>query len=313
MNQAVAARREKISEMVAQGKHVNIPKLAKEFGVHPSTIYRDKQAVRATQAPISEMINRGAHPAATNMRWQTVSRTVDYTQVNYEFWGKLRRLKAQGYELGALFAQPMIKTIVATVLGEGVQFTVKSDTPRDPDNPHPIEAVANGEFISTHKKLIGDLYYDELTLGDAYAIVNPDTSITPVQPSQVELDTDPLEWRKINRVVISTKSEKSVITDTYSAEQRIIKVKVNRIVGKDGQPDTPASEQTFTFPNLLDGLIPVVHFAYGREANELYGHPYYEWLLTLFAEYDDTIRKSLDGVKAMGHPVPVIEGAEDTQ
>lgn len=64
------------------------------------------------------------------------------------------------------------------------------------------------------------------------------------------------------------------------------------------------------YANLIGGL-PVIHLANDREANEIYGHPVYEGLLKLLAEYDEVLRKSLDGVKIMGHPIPVIEGMDD--
>lgn len=312
MNQAVAARRQHISEILVQGQKPNVPKLSKEFGVHPSTIYKDVRDIRATRVPIQEMTGRGGYPTAVSYnRWSSLIRTVDFTQVNYEFWNKLPRGKASGYEIGGLFAQPICKILTSAVFGEGVQFTVKSDTPRDPDNPHPLEAAINNEFVPQNRKLLADMFYAELTEGDSYAVVNPDTSITPVKPSQVELDTDALEWRKIGKVTINTKSDKSAITDSYTAEQREIKIKVNQITDGKGQIITPASENTYQFPNLI-GVIPIVHFAYGREANELYGHPYYEALLNLFAQYDDIIQKSAAGVKAMGRPLPVITGITDT-
>lgn len=262
---------------------------------------------------VSEMIGRGGLALLNRATWNTANVSVDYTRADYRFWDRLRNGMEDGYRIGGLHARPMAEIIAAYVLGTGPKGVVKSDTPRDPDNPHPIEA-ALADFWTDNSKLITDWYFDGLTLGDGFLVVNPDTSLTPVQPSQVDLINDAIEWRQINQLDIKTNTGKATLTDSYTPQQRTITIQasITPVLGGTLPALSPVStEQTQTFPNLI-GRIPVAHFAHRRGANELTGRPYYAGLLTLFAEYDDVIRKSLNGVKIMGNPIPVIEEAEDT-
>lgn len=239
----------------------------------------------------SEMIGR----VSSNVYAQRISVgvTVDTTIPHYEFWGKLRRGKAKGYELGGLFAQPIGRITTSWAMGRGFSFVTDDDD-------------ANAElasFLAAEMITLMDWFYDSLTLGDAYLVVNSDGSLTPVPPNQMEVITDPLDYRKVVAYKIRTSLPGSItIEDEYRIDERIVRIKTP----KSTEP------QELHYANLI-GMLPVIPLHNDREANEVYGHPVYESLLTLFAEYDDVIRKALDGVKVMGNPLIVVEGAENPE
>jgi hypothetical protein len=236
---------------------------------------------------IGEMIGR----ASTNLYGSRLNLgvSVDTTIPDYTFWSKLRRGKATGYELGGLFAQPIGRITTSWTLGRGFAFTTGEET---------TEAEL-GRFVATNMTDFMEWFYDSLSLGDAYLVVNPDGTLTPVPANQMEVITNPLDFRQITGYKITTVLPGGVtIEDEYGLKERIVRVKRGTDV------------QTIRYANLI-GRLPVIALHNDREANEVYGHPVYESLLTLFAEYDDVIRKALDGVKVMGNPLIAIEGAEN--
>lgn len=212
--------------------------------------------------------------------------SVDRTQTDYAWWSRFRRGKQPGYELGGLFAKPIIEIIAGWVLGSG--FAVDTG----------VEATDEGanEFISERMAQLLQTYRDMLALGDCYVVVNADGSLSVVPPDLVEVVTDPYDYRRVLAYKITSRLETVTVIDEYQMTMRFLTFKHMR----DGRP----LEEKIEFINPL-GMIPVVHFAYGREANETHGHPVYEALLHLFTRYDDLVNKSLDGAEVMGRPVPV--------
>ncbi len=120
-----------------------------------------------------------------------------------------------------------------------------------------------------------------------------------INPDTVEIIPNPLDYTQILEYKITTVFNAGTIIDEYFIDKRVVTVK------EAGKPDF-----TQVYPNLF-GRFPVIHLPNDKETNELYGHPIYEALLTLFARYDDVIQKSLDGVEVMGRPIPVAEGLKD--
>jgi len=119
----------------------------------------------------------------------------------------------------------------------------------------------------------------------------------------VEVERDPLDYRRVTAVTITVKTGKATIADRYEATTRIVTITTT---SKDGRTNT----ETQQFPNLF-GRIPVVHFAHGRSANETNGHPIHEELMPLYDEYDAVIYKTIDGAKLLGNPLLTFQGLED--
>lgn len=244
---------------------------------------RMREAFRRSR--VSEMIGRVATPIFNMVTRQTV----DLTKADYAFWSRFRRGKQKTYELGGLFANPIAEKIASYMLGKGIGILCEDEGTQS----------ALSDFVDEALDDLFETVKDSMQLGDAYIVVNPDGTLQRVSPDQVEIITVPEGSQNVVGYRITSVLAKMTIIDEYYAFHRVIKATVAGV-------EQPTME--FTNPT---GLIPVIHFANDPEANELHGHVMYEGLLKLFAEYDDTMLKALDGVKAMGHPLAVIEGAED--
>lgn len=238
---------------------------------------------------ISEIIGRTTSPFARALF--TARKTVDETRVDYAFWSKLRRGKQDGFRLGALFAKRICEVDAEWTLGRG--FAVETD------NPTADERFSR--FLRDNLNTMLTWRKDANAVGDAYIVVNADASLTLVNPDTVEVLVDALDYTRVLGYRITTILDSATIIDEYRANGRTVTIQ------------QAAGNVSTDYPNLIAPLIPVVHLANDKETNEIYGHPIYEALLTLFARYDDVLQKSLDGVEIMGRPIPVAEGLEDPE
>jgi hypothetical protein len=281
--------------------------------------------------PVREWINRSSAQAGMVVRemigrvsyvYPAALRTgahlsLDKTIPDYQFWDKFRRGKARGYETVGVLGSRINNTIVDFSLGSGLSLTLDvnddevedaaearnpDDTDAD-DSPRVYTDRILERFVKRNLTLFMDAEKDKLGLGDCYIVVNADGSLTQVSPDTVEPTNDPLDYRKLLKVVITTRLEQVTITDEYTAEARTVRVK-----GFDEQKQRVDS--TTVYPNLI-GRIPVTHWANDKGANELYGHPIYEALYRVFSRYDALIEKALDGVELLGNPIPVFTGVAD--
>lgn len=236
---------------------------------------------------VSEIIGRVSSPFRRTLTLATKS--VDETAPDYPFWSYLRRGKQRGYQIGALFTKRICEVDAEWTLGRG--FTVETG------NDKTDELVS--DFLHEHLTTIMQCRKDASALGDAYVIVNADASLTMVNPDTVEVITDPFDYTNVIEYKVTTTLNTVRIVDEYFIDRRVVTTY-----------DSGKAAVTETFLNLL-GYMPVIHLANDKEVNEMYGHPIYEGLLTLFARYDDVIQKSLDGVEVMGRPIPVATGMKD--
>ncbi len=245
---------------------------------------------------LRDMIGR---VAATSRNWfynwftVTPAATVafDATRPDYMFWDKLYRCKQPTARLGGLFTKPMTEHIKAWTLGKSFKATTgdeKTDT-------------ALAEFVRDNLVLLCTLLIDSLRLGDAYVVINADGSLTMASPDCVEVVTDKLDYTKVIAYKITTRLEKVTIVDEYRLDGRTVTVK-----------DLDGIETVTRYKNLL-GRLPVKHLKCNSSANEIYGRPIYEALLQAFYEYDDVLDNALKGVKAMGTPIPVLEGVANAE
>lgn len=250
------------------------------------------------QTPMQEMIGR-AVPLSSQVIGRLYTQiSVDWTQTDYAWWAKFRRGKQPGYEIGGLFASPIASIAADWTLGKGVL----------PTTGHAYTDGVLTDWVEEHLVDLIDWDYDASTLGDAYLGINPDGSLERIAPDLVTPIPNPANFRDIWGYTITTRPSESVtIEDTYLLQPMGEFKSAGRHlkITQAGKP--PVIED---YPLLTDEL-PIIPYHSGTEANEPLGHPMYEALRKLFAEYDDVTTKSVDGVKAMGHPVPVMEGAED--
>jgi hypothetical protein len=287
------------------------------------------QADEVGETRVQEMIGRYTYTTVQHSLW--TGGTIDETKTNYQFWDKLRRGQMDGYSLGGLFAKPISDRFTARVLGKGIEMKLAGNAPGAGGETQSVmlggigdsEKTEESAFDYTNDQLrawmqrihaqiiqvVGDMY----GLGDQYIVVNPDGSLSVPSPDMVEPEWDPLDYRKKIKYTITSRLPKVQVKDIYTATERVLEIKNTfheDVVLGDGIVIKPDQTVLRTFANLI-GRIPIVHFPNERSANELFGRPIYESLLTLFSQYDDLIFKALKGAKLMGCPIPTIEGVED--
>lgn len=236
----------------------------------------------------------------TLFRSRSYVKSYDETIPNYQFWDMLRRGKAKGYSLGGLFAKRIERIFASWVIGQDLAVTLaESGNPDSDTDPRNYTDGKIADFINENYTLLLDVKKDALGLGDQYAIVNIDASLSVPSPETVTIKRNDLDYRTVEAYTITTRLDKYTITDEYMLNQRIVTVKEgSRVIS------------TQVFENLID-RIPVVHIAHGRSGNECYGHPIHEELRPLYDQYDDLIYKQLDGAKLLGNPLLAFVGMED--
>lgn len=289
-----------------------------------------KKKTGTPERKVSEMIGRTA-PGTNIINLYPARPSVDRTKVDYKYYGQLRRGKARGYELGGSFAMPIARIMASWALGRGVTVTDTGGTSSS-GNQATQDALKN--FIDSNLKILLETIRDSYTLGDGYLAVNPDGTLTRLSPDQVEIETDPDDYRRVTAYTIITALDEPLVftpdlvsvrvqnptSDSYMnvlvnqtpATETVIRDqwrRDKRIVSIQRGGNTPTVTE---FPNLI-GDLPIIHFAYGQEANEITGHPVFEQLLYLFKRYDNVINKALDGVEMMGNPFLSIEGLENPE
>ncbi len=249
---------------------------------------------------VSEIVGRVAFGASAFWKTRT-ARSVDATQTDYEFWDHLRRGQTPGYQFGGLFAQPIAEIITSYMLGKGLGARLTdSKGDESPDSPRGYTNTLLARFLGRIHGLLLTLIEDDLSLGDQYVIVNPDSSLSVPSPDMVEMIYDETDYRKVIRCVVTTKLDAATITDEYRLDGRTVTLHF-----ADSRADVVQR-----YENLI-GRLPVVHFPNDRSSNETHGRSYCEPLLPAFARYDDVTAKLLSGAEMMGNPVPSIEGLED--
>lgn len=252
--------------------------------------------------PVREMIGRTASPLSLAATGVYTSTTTDWTKADQAWWDKLLRGKQPGYELGALFAKPIADILADWALGKGVLIH-SGDVATD-------EALK--EFAE--ENLITLINWDAQAsgLGDGYLAIESDGSTVMLSPELVKPILNPENAREVWGYTVTSKPSESVeIVDEYRirpvAQRHLI---VKGLVNEAGGTRTTRIDRDETYPLLIDEL-PIIPLHQGASTNEVYGHPVFEALRKLFAEYDDILSKALSGVKVMGTPKPSLEEVED--
>lgn len=263
---------------------------------------------------VTEMIGRAV--AGASMWRSSAAMSVDRTQTNYAFYDKLRNGQAVGYELAGLMTAPVANIIAAWVLDEGPRAELVTPPDDDTDETDPLRYTERQvrAFLRRIRGLLAGVLVDLYGLGDQYIIVNPDGSLSVPSPDTVQKFTDPLDYRRAVRYVVTTKLETVTITDDYRLEGRKVTIKNagREAVEYAGDTIPAGAQREFEFENLL-GVIPVVHLASDRRGNETHGKPLVAPLLKALERYDALLTKAIDGAGMLSNPIPVFQGMEDIE
>lgn len=257
---------------------------------------------------VAEIIGRAPINVIRNTRTTTL--TVDRTRTDYAFYDKLRNGKVKGYELASALIKPIENIRTSWVLGDAFDFQLaeSDDRPQVTYTNDLLRRLAK----TMHSSMMSVLK-DLDSLGDQFAVLNSDGSFSFPSPDTVEAVYDPFDTRKLIRVTISSVLERLTVTDTYTATERVMVIRVNGsepITMSDGIVIQPNTEYRMVYDNPL-GEIPVVHFANNRSGNEVFGRSSFEPILWVMSEYHDLGYKSFDGTRIMGNPIPTWQGMKD--
>lgn len=256
----------------------------------PVQYFRERRE-RKKAAQIAEIIGRVQRTYNLNWRWPTSSPSRDATRVDYKFWDKARRGKAQGLEVSGLLIKPVCSKIAAWALGEAPIFTMDSE---------PGQVAINDWWHENHADLLRG-YEDSLGLGDVYLVINGDLSVTIVPPDVVEPIVADDDYSQVVGWVIRQRwphpnkpGDTMTIEDVYTVDERIHRTLKNGAV---------ISEERF--PNLI-GILPVVHVPNNVGINQAYGVPEVEALVVMLQEYGAILESGLFGNKKQGRPTPTV-------
>lgn len=184
-------------------------------------------------------------------------------------------------------------------------LTLMPPKPKAALNPNASDRVAwtnlqIQHMLEANQGFLLGLTIDEYCLGNQYVICNSDCTFSIASPETVTIEYSASDYRKMLRVIITTKMQQARVQDTYTDEKRTITVEYY---------DRRAT-QVFEYENLI-GRIPVIHFPNDRSANEIYGRPIYEAGLPIMWRYDALINNMLEGVTLLGTPIPMFTGLEN--
>lgn len=241
--------------------------------------------ILGVQRPVKTLRSTGMTPSALGV-------TRDAGTTDYAFYDRLRTCRAKGYEISGLLVKPLVSKVASWVIGEIPQFTVL-------DDERSTEAL-NAWWQAHHAEVL-HAYEDAVALGDNYAVVNADLSLTAVPPHVIhplvrEDDFSIIDgWRIEETYPHPTDSARRMtIIDVYTDTMRTRSLSVNN-----------ATLRNDVWP-VLTGMNPVVHIPNNQGPDEMFGHAEAEALTPALQRYNELLNAAMDGNKRQGRPTPVI-------
>ncbi len=257
-------------------------------------------------------------------------KTVDETPVDYEWWDMLRHGRQKGYELSGPQTASLNEIVASWVMGRGVTMELAENKKLTDSRKLKYTNDMLRQLFSCLQSELTTMYEDLLGLGDQYAYVNPDNTVTWLRPDTVRVWPDKEDANKVDHFTVVSVTDTYVMEEEFYKDKRVRRMKlykknagakmfsppppIMRIdrTGRTGNLyiDSPTlievRAQTFSNPT---GVFPIVHFSFNKGRNELYGHPLFESLREkVLSEFDDIANKSFKGARLMGTPIPVISG-----
>jgi len=230
--------------------------------------------------------------AVSRYDYQAYFSTRDVSRSDYQTFDRMRRAKARGFELSGLFLKPMASKVASWVLGAPPEY-------KFPDRK--TEIAVEDWWRRNHADVLR-AYEESVNLGDCYAVINADLTVTVVPPHVVKKIVDKKNFSKIIGYKITERypdpdkpSSIMTITDEYYATHRWHTREIN-------------GKQVFrkSYKNLI-GINPVVHIKNQLGADEENGRPEGEALVALLQIYNETLVAALKGNIRQGRPTPVIQ------
>lgn len=246
-----------------------------------------------SKSVISESV---ASPRSVSVRqypYTRVTSTRDWSRVNHQFWDRVRHGSEPNLTLSGGIASAAAKRVAGWAL-ETMPIIISENKDL---------AWTLNSWLRRNRSKVLKAYEESRIIGDAFIIINPDSSVSlqPVWLAEPLVDEDTYSkivgWsfvQRYTRPVIGNAIGKTI-------EDRYIYDKVMRFV--DGQ-----LVETFKHPS---GMLPVIHIANNADLDEVFGNPDAAPMLDLLYEINEVLRAGLTGNKLQGRPTPVFERLGD--
>ncbi len=258
---------------------------------------------RREDAVVEQIIGRGTYVLPESLWQPLVLPTYDTLRPDYAWWDKFRNGLQPGFEIIGAQAASFVETLADYVIGRGL--TIKLDTVRDARLQR--KAAYTNEVLRrlslSSQRFFYDLFVDLLCLGDAFVYVSPKGSFISIPPNTVSVEYDPRNPREVLAYKISSAFGGLTVEEYLTAN-------IRRSHVKGTLPDGTAIDETVEAPNLL-GKIPIVHFAFDRKSDELFGRPVFAGCLPAFSAWNNLLEKATRGAYVAGNPVPVFENLDN--
>jgi hypothetical protein len=209
---------------------------------------------------------------------------------NYAFWRSVYRAQVKGLEVSGLLVKPIVSKMATWSLGRPPKWKLDDEA---------AQQALTDWWKTAHTTILRG-WHNALRQGDAFLVVNPDLTVTPVSPEFVdpivsEFDfSEIVGWRVTQSLTHPTMQRRMTITDEYYADRRVHETSIDGVV-----------QQRVEFPNLL-GRWPIVHIPNQPDPGETFGHPETEGLLPLLDRYGKVMDSATEGNILQGRPTPVL-------
>jgi hypothetical protein len=247
----------------------------------------------------SDVLSQTVRVVTRRYRSISYAPTHDWARSDYAFWRRAYFCKVRGLEISGLFIKPLVNKIAGWTLGIPPSWRVSGVGRQSPSGVDDASAQALNDWWAAHQGDILAAYRASLKEGDAFAVVNPDLTITLPPPETV----DPIVaeddysrvvgWRITQVYAHPERQDRMTRVDEYYPDRRVQRVEVNGVT---------RSEQVF--PNLL-GRAPVVHIANAPQEGETFGHAEAEALIEVLQRYGEIFEAAIEGNITQGRPTPV--------
>lgn len=239
------------------------------------------------------------NPMNILFRWFNRTRPVDWERTDYAFARRLYRNQEPEYELGSVFAKPIVNTAAAFEFGRPPR--IRSD---DPKLQERLEA-----WYKQNRQMLFKIRRNKGRDADVYLrfrekdAEHPDIWMEFVSPGKVD---------KIPEIVNGVPNWKRTIgyriTEKEPSTQRefVEEVYADRYLYYYNGSRTPYK----TIWHRL-GFVPIVAFHNEQEEDELYGTSELQPLLPLFKRYHEIKSGAIEAQLYHGQPTPVVEGIKD--
>lgn len=239
----------------------------------------------------------GQQRRAYNIRYHDhlTRETVDQTQADHAFYDELRRGGIRGLEIAGNFGKVIASKTAGWCLG------------RPPQIKHENEILTQelNRWMANNLSDIIDYAENMVALGDYYFVINPDLSLTPIQPDTIEPIVPDDDYKTFIGWIVRERVNHPTAMDKWMLETNIYlpnrREQIKEFSGKETIPTV--------YPNLI-GRLNLIAMHNNKQTNDVYGTPEIAPLVktdkSLLYAYNEVLRAAIAGNIRIGRPTPVI-------